>query len=145
MFGDMRSTRAGRTTALLTVASLVAAVPAVATTTHGVTPVSPKAGASVTAARSATFSGRVSGRGSVWVHVSTSRKRDKSGVIGHQQMIQQAKRTGRRFRTTTRFYDFPSFWLNKPGTYYWQAYRVFCPPHSTDCVQEGPVTKFKVG
>ena len=34
----------------------------------------------------------------------------------------------------------------RPGTYYWQAYRIQCENGNIDdCLQEGPVVKFKVG
>ena len=38
-------------------------------------------------------------------------------------------------------------WLNSPGTYYWQAYRIECIVGSdlSDCRQEGPIVKVKVG
>ena len=44
-----------------------------------------------------------------------------------------------------KFFDFPEFWLNSPGTYYWQAFRIACTAASSDCRKEGPIVKFKVG
>ena len=52
---------------------------------------------------------------------------------------------GGRFSAKMRFFDFPEFWLNNPGTYYWQAYRIDCEGDLSDCKQEGPVVKFRVG
>jgi hypothetical protein len=31
----------------------------------------------------------------------------------------------------------------RPGTYYWQAFRIYCA--GSDCSQEGPIVKFHVG
>ena len=39
--------------------------------------------------------------------------------------------------------DFPGFWLNRPGTYHWQAYRLACV--GGDCRAEGPIVRFRVG
>ena len=40
------------------------------------------------------------------------------------------------------FYDYPGFWLNRPGRYFWQAFRIAC--NSQDCEQEGPIVRFRV-
>ena len=50
-----------------------------------------------------------------------------------------------RFKLKAPFFDFPEFWLNSPGTYYWQAHRIDCDATISDCRQEGPTVKFKVG
>ena len=54
------------------------------------------------------------------------------------------KKRGSRYEHKAKFFDFPEFWLNSPGTYYWQAYRTACNAAITDCKAEGPVVKFKV-
>ena len=134
---------------LLAVALTLTLVPsAAAATKHGITPTSPVKGATVKAGSRPTFKGRVSGRGPVFVSVSRSPRRDKKGVIKSDAttMLQQAKVVEGRFSARARFFDFPEFWLNQPGTYYWQAVRSACPKHGTrDCSQEGPVVRFKVG
>ena len=60
-------------------------------------------------------------------------------------MIDQAKKKNGRFKLKAQFFDFPAFWLNTPGTYYWQAHRISCEGDINDCRQEGPTVKFKVG
>ena len=145
MFRGMSTIRARRTAALLSFAALAAgAVPALAATKNGIKPVSPKAGATVPAGSRPTFTGRVTGQGVIYVYVSKSPKRNKEGLIGKKEMIQKAKRTGKTFTTRARFFDYPEFWLNSPGTYYWQAHRINCG-EGNDCNQEGPVVRFKVG
>ena len=133
---------------LLTVLTALAlAVPAiaVAATKNGITPVSPKAGSTVKVATPPTFKMRVRGKGTVWVHVCKSSKKDKEGVICSKEMISQAKKKGKLFQVKAKFFDYPEFWLNSPRTYYWQAYRIDCTGNIDDCKREGPVVRFKVG
>jgi hypothetical protein len=133
--------------ALLTAAvlTLLTAPAASAATKHGITPVSPKAGSSVPAGQSPTFKMRVSGSGQVWVHVCKSQKKDSEGVICSDESIGRAKKKGSVFQYKPKFFDFDAFWLNSPGTYYWQAHRIACEGGDTsDCRQEGPIVKFKV-
>ena len=135
-----------RVAALLVALVAVAAVPALAATKHGITPSSPKAGATVPAGQSPTFKGRVTGKGPIWVHVCRSAKRDSRGLICSKESIVRARRTsGGRFQAKPKFFDYPEFWLNSPGTYYWQAHRIRCARGASDCLQEGPVVKFRVG
>ena len=92
-----------------------------------------------------TFKMNVRGAGQVWVHVCASRKKDGDGLICHDDSIGRAKRQrGARFHYRPKFFDFPAFWLNSPGTYYWQAHRISCANGVADCRIEGPVVKFKV-
>ena len=133
-----------RRTLLAIIAMLVLAAPAAAATKHGVTPLAPKANASVPAGQSPTFRVRAKGGGTVWVHVCTSRKKDKAGVICSDASIGQAKHSNGAYKYKPKFFDFPDFWLNTPGTYYWQAFRIKCESGISDCDQEGPVVKLKV-
>lgn len=119
---------------------------AVAKTKHGITPTSPKPGATVPTGSTPTFKGKFNGRGVIYVYVSKKKKRNKEGVIGHGEFIRQAKKKGGRFSVKPTKYTFPEYFLNSPGTYYWQAHRIACEEGNTsDCLQEGPVVKFKVG
>ena len=129
----------------LAVTGLLAIAPAAsAATKNGVTPLAPKAGSSVPAGKSPTFKLRAKGGGQVYVHVCKSKRRDKDGLICHKADIGRAKKSGGIYRYKPTFYDFPAFWLNTPGTYYWQAHRIQCNTSITDCRQEGPIVKFKV-
>jgi hypothetical protein len=114
-----------------------------ASTKHGITPVSPKAGATVPVGKSPTFKMRVKGKGQVWVYVCKSPKKKAEGTICNKASIGRAHKHGSVYQYKPTFYDYPAFWLNTPGTYYWQAHRIDC--NSSDCAQEGPITKFKVG
>ena len=133
-----------RTTFLALAVTLALAAPAVAATKNGVTPIAPKAGASVPAGVSPTFRFRAKGGGTAWVHVCASRQRDTDGVICHEASIGQARRSNGVYKFKPKFFDFPEFWLNTPGTYYWQAHRIKCEGNIRDCRQEGPIIKFKV-
>jgi hypothetical protein len=121
---------------------------ALAATKNGITPTSPKAGKTIPAGKRPTLKGRVNGSGSIFVHVCKNKKKDKEGVIcpdpSKAEAIQQAKRKGNKFSVKMKFFDFPEFWLNAAGTYYWQAYRIDCSGGS-DCKKEGPIVKVKVG
>jgi hypothetical protein len=117
---------------------------AAAATKNGVTPLAPKAGKSVPAGKRPTFKVRAKGGGQVWVHVCKSRKRDKTGLICSKEAIGRAKKKAGSYKFKAKFFDFPEFWLNSPGTYYWQAHRIACDGNLSDCRQEGPIVKFRV-
>jgi hypothetical protein len=141
----LSSSRVARTLALTAFTALALAGPAAAAPKNGITPLAPKAGTSVPAGKAATFRMRVSDPGAgVFMHVCKSNKRDKQGMICKKATILQAKKRKGVFVAKQTFFDFPAFWLNNPGTYYWQAYRIECRSGSSDCKQEGPVVRFKV-
>ena len=141
----LSSSRVARTLALTAFTALALAGPASAVTKNGITPLAPKAGTSVPAGKAATFRMRVKNPGAgVFMHVCKSKKKDKEGMICKKATILQAKKKKGVFQAKQTFYDFPAFWLNNPGTYYWQAYRIECRSGSSDCKQEGPVVRFKV-
>ncbi len=72
-------------------------------------------------------------------------KRKADGTICSTAAIGQARKAGGEFRFKPKFFDYDSFWLNSPGTYYWQAHRIECVNGTEDCRQEGPIVKFRVG
>jgi hypothetical protein len=132
--------------ALATSLLLLFAVPAFAATLNGVTPVSPKSGAKVKTGVPPTFKAKAVGGGTVWVHVCKSKKKDAEGVICSTAVIAQMKKKSGVYRHKPIDYSFPSYWLNRPGTYYWQVHRIQCENGDTsDCRQEGPIVKFRVG
>ncbi len=115
---------------------------------NGVTPLTPKSGTTVEQGSRPLFKVRSTGKGTVWVVVSKSRKRDKEGVIksNSKTFFKQAKRkSGSTFQVKASFFDFPEFWLNSPGTYYWQAFRIDCTGNLKDCKRESTIVKFRVG
>src|SRR3954449_13505462 len=123
--------------------ALLLAAPAFAA--NGITVVSPKSGAKVKTGTRPTFKIKVSGDGTVFMHVCKSKKKDSEGVICDTELIHQMKKKGGTASLKAPYFDYPEFWLNSPGTYYWQAYRISCENGTDDCKQEGPITKFKVG
>jgi hypothetical protein len=131
----------------LTTVGLLALPPvAVAATKNGITPTSPKAGKTIPVGERPTMKGRVRGAGQVYIHVCKSKRKDADGLICTDEAIQRAKKRGGRFSAKMKFFDFPEFWLNSPGTYYWQAHRIACEGGDiSDCRQEGPIVRFKVG
>lgn len=126
-------------------ALLLSAAPALAK--NGVKPVSPKQGDTVPAGQAVTFRMNITGdHNGVFVHVCKSKKKDADGMICNNPAIGKAKKkSGSRFEYKAKLFDYPEFWLNTPGTYYWQAYRTYCNAAITDCKAEGPIVKFKVG
>ncbi len=135
---------ASRAIALALMLVLAAAAgSAAAATKNGITPLAPKAGSSVPAGKSPVFRLRASGPGQVWIHVCKSKRRNSEGVICTKESIGRAKKKNGAYEYKPRFFDFPAFWLNSPGRYFWQAHRIACD--SRDCRQEGPVVRFRVG
>jgi hypothetical protein len=128
---------------LLLTVGLLAVMAAPAGAASAIKPLSPKAGTTVALGKSPTFRARVHGSGQVWVRVCGSR-RTTHGLICATDSIGRAKRGKSAIYTyKPRFYDFADFWLNRPGTYYWQAYRIACK--RSRCRQPGPIVAFKVG
>ena len=134
-----------RLTLTLVIVGLLA-VPSAASaaTKHGISPLAPKAGSSIPAGKRPTMKMRVRGPGQVWVHVCRSKAKDADGLICSDEAIRRARKKSGIFRVKLPFFDFPEFWLNSPGTYYWQAHRISCNAAITDCRQEGPTVKFRV-
>jgi hypothetical protein len=124
---------------------LVVPTTASAATKNGVTPLSPKAGSSIPVGKRPVMKMRIKGPGQVYVHVCKSKKKDADGLICFKESIGRARKKGGTFRYKPKFFDFPAFWLNSPGRYYWQAHRIACENGDTsDCRQEGPIVKFRV-
>jgi hypothetical protein len=124
--------------------ALLLAAPAGAAGKHGITPLAPAAGDQVPSGEPVTFRLRAHGKGQVWVRVCKSARKNREGVICAGLEVGRAKRqAGGVYTYRPPFHDFPSFWLNTPGTYHWQAYRLACV--RSDCRAEGPIVRFSVG
>ena len=110
---------------------------------HGITPLSPARDDAVPKGKAPTFRLRVRGAGQVWVRVCRSARKARDGVICDRLAVGRAhRRKGGMYTFKPRFRDFPGFWLNTPGSYHWQAYRVACV--DSDCRAEGPIVRFRV-
>ena len=99
-----------------------------AATKHGITPISPKAGATVPVGQAPTFKVQRHGprpglRPRLQVQEEGHGRRDlpRRRPSGKAK---QARAASQRYKP--KFFDFPEFWLNTPGTYYWQAHRIAC-------------------
>src|SRR3712207_4480177 len=103
-----------RRSLLLTLVLLAAAPAAHAATKNGITPLSPKAGATVPEGRSPTFRMKAEGPGTVWVHVCKSARKRADGTICSTPQIGQARKSGSEYRFKPKFFNFETFWLNTP-------------------------------
>ncbi len=130
--------------AVVLAALALSASPALAK--NGVKPISPKQGDRVPSGQAVTFKMNITGdHNGVFVHVCKSKRKDDDGMICSDEVIHRVKKkAGKRFEYKQKVFDFPEYWLNSPGTYYWQAYRTSCNASLNDCKAEGPVVKFKV-
>lgn len=111
----------------------------------------PKEGASIHKGSALTFKvGLVPPPGAkttfrVFLRVSSSR-RTKNGLLRTDKRslkyINSMTSTGKTtFAVTPRLYKYLDYWLNKPGTYYWQAYYVYC---QDTCYHPGALHKLRV-
>jgi len=108
--------------------------------------VTPRNGAKLREGRTPLLSVRSSGKGQVWVHVSKSKKRDSAGVLKTDASIGRAKPKGGVYTYKPKYFDFPAFWANTPGRYYWQAHRIACgeEPKASDCRVESTIRSFVI-
>jgi hypothetical protein len=107
-------------------------------------PIKPRLNATLPVGKTPWFKVRSTGRGTVWVHVSHSGRRDADGVISDDAVIAQAHRKGRYFVVRPQFFDYPGFWANQKKRWYWQSYRIACgeEPRASDCKVESRVRSF---
>jgi hypothetical protein len=119
-------------------ATLVLAAPASAAS--GITPLAPKG--AVARGHAPTFRMRVHGHGAVFVRVCRSARRVGGAICDRESAGRAVRGRGGVYAFRPKLYDFPSYFANRPGVYYWQASRIACV-HG-DCRQEGPVVRFRV-
>ncbi len=145
--------------ALAAIAMAVVAAPtaSAAKPKNGITLLGPKEGAvvpTVIASNSTpTFRARVRGPGSVWIRVCKRKQLDRAGELCSNDPDEidrpkRGKRTrrGRLYTFTPEAYTFDSYYLNTPGTYWWQIYRIDCrrTPGPLDCTAESRLRRFTV-
>jgi len=106
---------------------------------------SPADGAQIVAATPVVFDIQTSPDdpgGFLWLHVSRSPAVDATGVIDSDADIEPFTAVAGQpgvFRAAPTYYSFPSFWMNSPGTYYWQAFRINCSGSLADCYIQSPI------
>src|SRR5881392_1971570 len=94
--------------ALLAAGVLAATLAGAALAANGITPLSPRRGATVPRGKAPTFRMRVHGPGSVWVLVCKSRKRHRDGTICDTESIGRAHRShGSVYTYKPKLFDFP--------------------------------------
>jgi hypothetical protein len=123
---------------------------------NGIALVAPPNNSTVPVGGLPTFRARVRGRGSVWVHVCTSKRRNREGKLcnnAHVSRMSRGRRRGRsrNYSHTPPRYSFPGWFLVTPATYYWQVFRIDCRRVRgrrgrivLDCVQESRLRRFFV-
>jgi hypothetical protein len=137
--------------ALCTTIAALSFAPAASAELRRPKPLSPKRDATVPKRTPITFKVRDSffpgpGR-TVWVIVSRSKKVRKDGTLRTHADFGRATRVRRgskTFRYKAKFFDFPAFYMNQPGKYYWQPYRIDCRVQA-DCRVQGRIRTFFIG
>jgi hypothetical protein len=82
---------------------------------------------------------------SVFIIVSKSKKVDADGLLPNKTYMRQMKRRGSTYQhVSERYPALSSYWLNKPGKYYWQAYAIDCSDGTGDCSVESEIRSFRI-
>jgi hypothetical protein len=82
----------------------------------------------------------------LWLYVSRSPNAvNACGTIAHDAEIEPfvATSDGSVYEATPTFFDYSGFWMNTPGTYYWQAYRIHYGGGADGCI-ESEVRSFQI-
>lgn len=111
----------------------------------GPTPLSPTAGKVLQARSPFTFKVRDDADGAVFIAVSKSRAVRGDGTLRDQStwFRRMGGTTGVRTKKVERYAALRTHFLNRPGTWYWQAWRIDCAEQE-DCNVEGPVRRFRL-
>lgn len=145
----MRPRRSVALAAVAVAGMLLAAAPSAAAYDPAIppVPVAPADGAALPTASSPLF--RVQGQIEddylyLWLHVSRSPAVDAQGVIADDVELEPLSSSSAGpgiFDAQPTFFDFPEYWMNQPGTYYWQVHRISYA-NGADGAIEGPVRSF---
>lgn len=92
-----------------------------------------------------TFKVRTTGNDALFVRVSKSKKKAKDGRLKDPVYFRKmGRRKGSLFsKKVERYRGLRGHFINRPGTYYWQAHRIDCSEQD-DCYVEGPVRKLRI-
>jgi hypothetical protein len=125
------------------------AAPAFAQDVFAPTNVAPTNGKSITRGVPFTFKVHLdeSSTGSgVFLKVSKSKKVADDGTLANDIYFRSMKQGsgGQWTKKVERYKALTSHFLNRKGTYYWQAYVIDCSEGTDDCNVEGPIGKFKI-
>lgn len=133
---------------LLALATSVALIASGATVTAagGPRPMAPTNAKTLKKGVPFTFKVRSTESGSVFLKVSKSKRKNSKGTLRTDVYFRKmGKRKGTTIYTkkTERYAALSSYFLNKPGRYYWQAYRIDCAAQA-DCEVEGAIRSFRI-
>jgi hypothetical protein len=140
--------RIARTLVLLTGTLALALVGAGAAGAAAPKLVGPKAGAVLAVGSEPTFKARdgsaAARRYPLYITISTTKKRTKRGDLKRTKVgtFSSMKRRGSVHRYTAPDYSFPTWYMMRPGTYYWQVFRIDCS--KPGCHVQSRVRSFRV-
>lgn len=80
----------------------------------------------------------------IYITIGTSKKRTKNGDLKRTKIgtFTSTTRNGNVFKYVAEDYSFPSWYMNTPGTYYWQAFHIDCAVEG--CHVHSKVRRFRV-
>lgn len=110
---------------------------------------SPKRGAVLALGSQATFKAKdgtsAARRYGLWITISTSKRRKANGDLRQTSIgsFRKMKRRGTSYRYTSEDYSFPTWFMAREGTYYWQVYRIDCAA-AKSCHVHSRIRSFKV-
>jgi hypothetical protein len=131
---------------LAAAAALILAAPAHAQA-PGPVPIAPSAGKALKRGVPFSFKVRVDSDAptGVFVKVSKSKQVGEDGTLANDVYFREMKLSGAYFaKKVERYASLSDHFLNRPGTYYWQAYSIDCSDGTDDCDVEGPIRKFRI-
>ncbi len=109
---------------------------------------SPSSGKTVKKGGKLTFKAKLdpaSEASGVFVLVSKSKKTGADGLISDGMYMRTMQLSGGSYTNTVEKYPALTSWfLNRPGTYYWQAYAIDCSDGTDDCNIESRVRRFRI-
>lgn len=110
-------------------------------------PLQPAAGQSFAARTPIAFTiSTFAGDRYLWLHVSRSPTVvDACGTIADEVELEPFRATGDPavYEAKPTYFNFDAFWMNTPGTYYWQAHRIKHGSGADGCI-ESPVRSFTI-
>ena len=114
------------------------------------TQISPRSGALLALGSQPSFKVRdgsaAARRYGVFIRISTSKRRRANGDLRSTSIGTFAKMRRRAsvFSYTPKDYSFPTWFMARAGTYYWQAYRIDCSTGNSSCHVHTRIRSFRV-
>ncbi len=81
----------------------------------------------------------------VFLVVSKSKRVKDDGTLANDLYMRSMTLRGGTFRhAAERYPSLSSYWLNRAGKYYWQAYAIDCSDGTDDCNVESEIRSFRI-